>query len=323
MKYKDYYELLGVERTASSDEIKKSYRKLAHRYHPDISKEPDAEAKFKEVAEAYETLRDTEKRAAYDQLGSHASGESFQPPPNWEQEFAGGSFSFDDIDLSDLFANLRGGAGGGGPGQRRQERAVRGEDYEVSTQLSLEDVNRGIETTLNLTMPEYDEKGFLRGVPRSIKVRIPKGATDGQRLRLPGKGGTGFNGGPAGDLYLNIALQVHPLFRVTSHDLYIDLPLSPWEAALGTSVEVPTLAGTVRLKIKPGTAAGQQLRLAGRGLAKPRSGEGDLFAIVQIVLPPQLSTDERELLQKLADTSTFNPRSHFAQAQTADTGATS
>jgi curved DNA-binding protein len=312
MKYKDYYAILGVERDADASAIKKAYRKLAHRYHPDVSKEADTEDKFKEVAEAYDTLKDAEKRAAYDQLGKHQAGQDFQPPPNWEQQFGEGGFSFEDIDLSDLFANLR---GTGGRQSRRPERPIRGEDYEVTARLSLEDVYNGTEISLNLTMPEYDDKGFLRGVPRTIKARIPKGASDGQRLRLPGKGGTGFNGGPPGDLYLNIVLQPHPLFRATGHDLYVDLPLSPWEAALGTSAAVPTLGGTVRLKVKPGTANGQQLRLAKRGLPKPRGEEGDLYAIVQIVNPPTLSERERELFQQLAEASSFEPRQHFAAAQ--------
>ncbi len=315
MKYKDYYAVLGVERGANAAEIKKAYRKLAHRYHPDVSKDKDAEEKFKEVSEAYDTLKNAEKRAAYDQLGTYQAGQDFQPPPNWEQEYSAAPgeapFSFEDLDLSDLFANLR----GGGRHSRRQDMPIRGEDYEVTTQLSLADVYNGAEITLNLTMPDYDAKGFLRGVPQSIKVRVPKGATDGQRLRLSGKGGKGFNGGPAGDLYLDIVLQPHPLLRVTGHDLYLDLPLAPWEAALGTTVEVPTLGGTVRLKVKPGTAAGQQLRLAKRGLPKPRGGEGDLFAIVQIVNPTVVSERERELFEQLAATSHFNPRGHFAQAR--------
>jgi curved DNA-binding protein len=309
MKYKDYYAILGVERGAGADEIKKAYRKLAHRYHPDVAKEADTEEKFKEVVEAYETLKNPEKRAAYDQLGSHQAGENFRPPPNWEQEFTEAPFSFEDIDLSDLFANLR----GGGRHSRRQDMPIHGEDYEVTTQLALEDMYNGAEITLNLTMPNYDEQGFLRGVPQSIKVRIPKGATDGQRLRLPSKGGKGYHGGAPGDLYLNIVLQPHPLFRATGHDLYIDLPLAPWEAALGTTVEVPTLGGPVRLKVKAGTANGQQLRLAKRGLPKPRGGEGDLFAIVQLVNPAALNPREHELYEQLAGTSTFNPRSHFAQ----------
>jgi curved DNA-binding protein len=165
---------------------------------------------------------------------------------------------------------------------------------------------------LTLRMPEYDAQGVARAVPQNIKARIPKGATDGQRLRLPGKGGKGFGGGRAGDLYLNISLRPHALFRASGHDLYLDLPLAPWEAVLGTTMEVPTLSGAVRLKIAPGTVVGRQLRLAKRGLPKPHGGEGDLFAIVQIVVPASSSDAERALYQQLADASSFNPRAHFA-----------
>jgi curved DNA-binding protein len=308
MKYKDYYAILGVERSADSDTIKKAYRKLAHRYHPDVSKDAAAEDKFKELVEAYETLKNPEKRAAYDQLGNYQPGQDFRPPPDWQQEFTDTPFSFEDLDLSDLFANLH-------RGRRRPDAPLRGEDYEVRAQFTLEDVYHGTEASLDLTLPDYDQNGFLRGVPHTIKARIPKGATDGQRLRLPGKGGRGLHGGAAGDLYLTVVLQPHPLYRVNGHDLYLDLPLAPWEAALGTTVAVPTLGGAVRLKVQPGTFAGQQLRLAKRGLPKPHGGEGDLYAIVQIVIPAGLSARERELFEQLAAESTFNPRGHFTQEQ--------
>jgi len=188
-----------------------------------------------------------------------------------------------------------------------------GQDYEVTAHITLEDAYRGTEVDLELTVPEYDEDGFPHRVRRAFKARIPRGATDGQRLRLPGKGGKGTNGGRDGDLYLNIALHPHRLFRVSGHDLYLDLPLAPWEAVLGTSVQVPTLGGSVRLKVPPGTHAGRQLRLAGRGLPKPHAGEGDLFAIVQIAVPTVTSERERALFKELAGVSTFNPRGHFEQ----------
>lgn len=316
MKYKDYYQILGVERDADGDAIKKAYRKLAHKYHPDVSKDPAGEEKFKEIADAYQTLKDPEKRAAYDQLGRHQPGQDFQPPPDWGRQFGGmpfgdKQFSFDDIDLADLFAGLAGGA-------RRAGRSgatfrMAGQDYEVTAHISLEEASRGTMVDLNLTVPERDERGRLHRVQRSFKARIPKGATDGQRLRLPGKGGKGAGGGPDGDLYLNIALHPHALFRVTGHDLYLDLPLTPWEAALGAVVQVPTLAGPVHLKVPPGTYAGQKLRLARRGLPRPGAGEGDLYAIAQIVVPTVLSERERALFKQLADGSTFNPRGHFEQ----------
>lgn len=322
MKYKDYYAILGVTRTASADEIRKAYRKLAQKYHPDVSKEAKAEEKFKEVAEAYQTLKDPEKRAAYDQLGTgYQPGQDFRPPPDWEKHFrgaapgaeglGGGAFSFEDLDLSDLFESLsrRGGARarGGAP------RAMPGEDYEVTVHLSLEDAHRGTQVDLALSVPEYDAAGNMRHVPKTIKARIPKGATDGQRLRLRGQGGKGHNGGRDGDLYLDIVLHPHPLFRPTGHDLYLDLPLTPWEAALGASVQVPTLEGAVNLKIPPGTTAGRKLRLARKGLAKPGGGEGDLYAVVQIVNPTVLTDRERELFDQLAQASHFNPRGHFGK----------
>lgn len=307
MKYKDYYNILGVERTADDAEIKKAYRKLARKYHPDVSKERDAEAKFKEISEAYKALKDAETRAAYDHLGKHPSGQEFRPSRDWQQEFSGAQFAADDIDLADLFATLRGGRHRGDSPRR----PIPGQDYEVSVHITLEQAFHGTKVDLDLTMPEYDANGILHRAPHAFQARIPKGATDGQRLRLPGKGGKGFNGGRDGDLYINVVLHPHPLFRVSGHDLYLDLPLAPWEAALGTTVQVPTPNGPVRLKIPPGTQGGQQLRLSKRGLPKPRSGEGDLFAIVQIVLPTTLNEQERSLFRQLADGSTFNPRAHF------------
>jgi curved DNA-binding protein len=311
MKYKDYYRILGVEKNASAAEIKTAYRKLARKFHPDVSKEPGAEEKFKEVSESYNTLKDPEKRAAYDQLGSYQPGQEFRPPPDWQQQFGETGFSFDDIDLSDLFAGLRGGrprAAG-----REARIAMPGQDYEVTVPVALEDAFHGTQVDLDLDMPEYDDEGFVHRVPHSFKARIPKGAADGQRLRVPGKGGKGFNGGRNGDLYLNIVLRPHPLFRASGHDLYLDLPLAPWEAVLGTTIETPTPGGKVMLKVPPGTQAGQQLRLAKRGLPKPRGGEGDLFAIVQIVVPSATSERERALYRQLAEGSTYNPRAHFAK----------
>lgn len=311
MKYKDYYKVLGVERDADTEAIKKAYRKLAHKYHPDVSKDPAGEEKFKEIADAYQTLKDPEKRAAYDQLGRHQSGQEFRPPPDWGRQFGDTPFSTDDIDLADLFAGLA----GRGPHAGRQGGAFRmpGQDYEVTAHITLDEASRGTTVDLNLTVPEYDEQGRVHRVERTFKARIPKGATDGQRLRLRGKGGKGLGGGPDGDLYLNIALHPHPLYRVSGHDLYLDLPLTPWEAALGAEVEVPTLGGSVHLKVPAGTHAGQKLRLARRGLPKPNEGEGDLYAIVQIVVPTVLSERERALFKELAQGSSFNPRGHFKQ----------
>jgi curved DNA-binding protein len=314
MKYKDYYATLGVSKDASADQIKKAYRKLARKYHPDVSKEKNAKEKFQEVSEAYDTLKDAEKRAAYDQLGSYQPGQDFRPPPGWEQQFSGGEFSFDDLDLADLFASLGGHAAGRGfrGARARPDRPIPGEDYDVTVQISLEQAYNGTVVELNLQMPEYDEHGRVRRVAHDFSARIPKGVADGERLRLAGKGGKGLNGGRNGDLYLNVKLAPHRIFRVSGRDLYLDLPLAPWEAALGTNVDIPTLGGVVRLKVRPNTQAGQQLRLAKRGLPKP-GHEGDLYAIVQIVIPPESTESERALYKSLAEASKFDPRAHLEQ----------
>ncbi len=308
MEYKDYYKTLGVERTAKLDEIRKAYKKLAHKYHPDVSKDADAERKFKEVAEAYATLKDEEKRAAYDALGTQQPGQQFRPPPGWDSNFTGQQFSYDDIDLSDLFSAF--GAGRRNAG-RQGNFARPGQDYEVAAEISLEDAYTGTILELNLSVPEYDQHGHVQHVPRTFKARIPQGVTDNKRLRLRGKGGKGFHGGPDGDLYLNIRFKPHPLFRADGHDLYIDLPVTPWEAALGASVEVPTLSGTVKLKIAAGTSTGQKLRLAQKGLPKQHHEHGNLFATMQVVVPQELSEQEKKLFQDLAESSQFNPRRHF------------
>lgn len=316
MKYKDYYAILGVKRDASADDIKKAYRKLAQKYHPDVTKDPQGEEKFKDLSEAYQTLKDDEKRAAYDQLGSaYQPGQDFRPPPDWEKQFAAGGgregFSFEDLDLGDLFESLS--RRGAGASRQRASMQFPGEDYEAVVRLSLDDAYRGTQVELNLNVPEADAQGHVRRVPKTIKARIPKGATNGQRLRLRGLGGKGINGGRDGDLYLDIALDPHPVFRPDGHDLYLDLPLAPWEAALGATVETPTLDGAVNLKIPPGTTSGRKLRLAKKGLPRPGGGEGDLYAIVQIVNPTVLTDRERELFKSLAESSRFDPRAHFAR----------
>jgi curved DNA-binding protein len=313
MKYKDYYAILGVDRDARAEDIKKAYRKLARKYHPDVSKEPNAEEKFKEMAEAYETLKDPEKRAAYDQLGRYTPGQDFQPPPDWGQQFAGARTAFDDIDFADLFAGL---AGRHGAGRRGGRAFTSGRDYEAVVRLSFDQAFHGTEIELELSMLEFDEKGNARRVPRRIKVRIPKGVTDGQQLRIPGKGGKGVEGGRDGDLYLDIVVEPHPLYRVSEQDLYLDLPLAPWEAVLGTSVRLPTPAGAVSLKVPAETRAGQQLRLTGRGLARSGGEAGNLYAIVQIVVPSVVDERERALFKQLAETSNFNPRAHFEREAT-------
>jgi len=308
VKYKDYYAALGVERTASPDQIKAAYRKLARKFHPDVSKEKNAEERFKEVSEAYETLKDPEKRAAYDQLGRHAPGEEIRPPPDWGQSFGDTQFSFDDVDLADLFANLTGRGGGG----RRTGNMPRpGQDFEAAVRLTFDQAFTGTEVEFDMTVAEPDESGRLRRAPRKIKVRIPKGVTDGQKLRVPGKGGKGVNGGRDGDLYLDIQVEAHPLYRADGLDLYMDLPLAPWEAVLGATVELPTPSGRISLKVPPGTHAGQKLRLGGRGLSRPDGSTGHLYAIAQIVVPTVVDERQRALFGQLKDASTFNPRAHM------------
>jgi curved DNA-binding protein len=307
MKYKDYYQTLGVARGATDEEIKKAYRKLARKYHPDVSKEKDAEEKFKEVQEAYEVLKDAEKRAAYDQMGTYQPGQDFRPPPGWEQQFGGGFEDLGGIDLSDLFAGLGGfGRRGGG-----RELRMPGQDYEVQVHVSLEDLLRGIELEVPLSGAEMTPEGPRR-TTRTVKVRVPKGASDGQRLRVAGKGGVGMGGGPPGDLYLDIHLKPHPLYRVSGHDLFLEVPVAPWEAALGATLEIPTPTGRVSMKVPPGSKAGQKLRVRGKGLPRPHGAEpGDLFGVLQIVTPSVLSEREKALYQQLAQASSFNPRGHF------------
>jgi curved DNA-binding protein len=303
VKYKDYYAALGVPRDAGEDDIKKAYRKLARQYHPDVSKTPDAETKFKEIGEAYATLKDPEKRAAYDQLGQRGAGEEFAPPPQWQHAYAQDVHGFDDIDIADLLDAL-------GRGRRSQRGAmpVPGEDYEATARVSLEDAHRGATLHLNLQQD---------GAPRTLEVTIPAGVREGQKLRLRGKGGKGRNGAADGDIYLHIALLPHPVFRPDGHDLYFDLALAPWEAALGAEIEVPTLEGPVLLTVPAGTQAGRKMRLRGRGLANGRSGHGDLYAVVRIDVPATITEHERELFEQLAKASHFNPRAVAAKGETA------
>ncbi len=312
MKYKDYYAILGVARDADADAIKTAYRRLARKFHPDVSKEKNAEEKFKEMAEAYETLKDPEKRAAYDQLGRHDPGQEFRPPPEWGQHFAQGQGQggFDDIDLSDLFAGLAGRQGRGGG--RRSDRALAGSDYEAVVRLSFDQAFRGTEIDLELSALEWAPDGGMRRVPHRVKTRIPRGVTSGEKLRVPGKGGKGANGGPDGDLYLDIEVQAHPLYRVDGQDLYVDLPLAPWEAVLGTSVNLPTPGGAVALRVPAGTRAGQQLRLTGRGMTRG-GGSGNLYAQVRIEVPTIVDDRQRALYTELSLLSNFNPRAQLDQ----------
>jgi len=313
MDFKDYYDIMSVKRDASQDEIKRSYRKLARKYHPDVSKESDAEIRFKEVGEAYEVLKDPEKRAAYDQLGAnYKSGQDFDPPPNWDAgfEFSGGGFTDGDASAySDFFESLFGGGGFGRAqaGQRQQAYHAHGEDHHAKVLIDLEDAYRGASRSISLQTPELDASGHVVTRQRTLNVKIPKGVKQGQRIRLAGQGTAGMGGGQAGDLYLEIEFNPHQIYRVEGHDVYLDLPVTPWEAALGASVKVPTPDGKIDLKIPAGTASGRKMRLKGRGI--PGKPPGDLYVLPQITLPPADSEAAKELYNKMQQEMAYNPRS--------------
>ena len=311
MKFKDYYEVFGLERTATQDEIKRAYRKLARKYHPDVSKEPEAEARFKEVGEAYEVLKDPEKRAAYDRMGTQwKSGQDFEPPPNWD---AGFEFSDRDFDLggggdhSDFFEALF-GRRARGAGSRRTRAHAQGRDHHAKIEIDLRDAYRGAQRSIALGVPMMDTEGNVRVEERRLDVTVPKGVRAGQHLRLAGQGGPGLGEGPAGDLYLEIAFRPDPQFRVEGRDVYMDLPLAPWEATLGATVTATTPEGPVQLTIPSGSAAGRKLRLKGRGI--PGAPPGDLYAVLSIALPPADTEAAREAYRAFAKAFDFNPRAN-------------
>lgn len=313
MEYKDYYKILGVERGADQESIKRSYRKLARKYHPDVSKEADAEAKFKELNEAYEVLKDPEKRAAYDQLGSNwQAGQDFRPPPGWDQgfEFHGGGYTqVDPEQFSDFFESLfgRGGFGGargfyqtGGRGARR------GENTHAKILIDVEDSYQGATRTITLRHSELGADGRPQIRERAINVKIPKGIASGQQIRLSGQGEAGFGGAEAGDLYLEIEFKPHALYHLDGKTVYLDLPVAPWEAALGATVRAPTPTGPVDLRIPPNSRAGSKLRLKGRGL--PAKEPGDLFVVLQITLPPADSEAAKNAYRQMEQAFNFEPR---------------
>jgi len=302
LEFKDYYQALGVEKSAPADEIKKAYRKLARKYHPDVSKEPDAEKRMQEVNEAYAVLSDTEKRAAYDQLGSrYRDGQEFQPPPDWD---AGFEFSGADAgDMSDFFANLFGRAS-----RARNARGahMRGEDHHAKIVIDLADSYHGTTRAITMRSPATDESGHVVLKERMLNVTIPKGVREGQHIRLAGQGSPGFGEGPPGDLYLEIHFNPDPRYRVDGKDVYETVPVAPWEAALGASIEVPTPSGIVQVSIPAGSQAERKLRLKGRGI--PAAQPGDLYLVLQIALPPAATDKARELYETMAREMAFNPR---------------
>lgn len=309
MKFKDYYEILGVPRTATPDEIKAAYRKLARKYHPDVSKEANAEARFKELGEAHEVLKDPEKRALYDRMGSQwKAGQDFKPSPGWDAgfEFRGGDFGSDFGDPSDFFEALFGRRPRGGRTGRRPNIHAQGEDHHAKILIDLEDAYRGAQHTISLRLPSYDAQGALVSHERKLDVTIPKGVKAGQHLRLSGQGGPGVGKGSAGDLYLEIGFNPHPLFRVDGRDVYVNLNLAPWEAALGARVEAPTPEGEIQLTIPPGSGAGRQMRLKGKGL--PGQPPGDLYVVLAVSLPPADSEEAREAYRAMSRAFSFDPR---------------
>lgn len=311
MEYRDYYQLLGVDRDATQAEIKTAYRKLARKFHPDVSKEPDSEEKFKQVAEAYKVLQDAEKRAAYDQLGSQwKEGQDFRPPPDWDAgfEFSGG---FEDAGsaYSDFFESIfgRGQAGFGGqsPGFRTHAPA-RGQDHHARIYIDLEDSYSGATREITMHTPKLDANGRVSTHERTLSLKIPRGLREGQHIRLAGQGISGPGGAPSGDLYLEIAFHPHKLYRVDGRDVHLDLPIAPWEAALGAKFKVPTPNGAVNLNIPQGSQAGKKLRLKGQGI--PGSPAGDLIVTLSIVLPTAKTESARELYREMEKQLGFNPR---------------
>jgi curved DNA-binding protein len=312
MEYKDYYEIMGVKKDATQDEIKRAYRKLARKYHPDVSKEADAETKFKEVGEAYEVLKDPEKRTAYDQLGSQwQAGQDFHPPPGWDAGFEFSDSGAGGPDLggfSDFFESLygRGFHRAGQQAGRGRGFQMRGDDHHAKVMVDLEDSYHGASRSITLQVSSLDENGRVVTRPRTLKVRIPKGIRRGQQIRLAGQGGAGYGGGDAGDLYLEVDFNPRSHYRVEGADVYLDLPLAPWEAALGAMVKVPTPAGAVDLKVPAGSQPGKKLRLKGRGI--PAREAGDLYVVLQIALPKAENESQRRIYEEMKREFSFNPR---------------
>jgi curved DNA-binding protein len=317
MEFKDYYKVMGVARDATEAQIKQAYRKLARKYHPDVSKEKDAEARFKEVGEAYEVLKSPEKRAAYDQLGQGPRpGEDFRPPPDWGSGFEFSGPGGGDSAYSDFFESLFGAPGRAGPGRGRSAfHTGRGEDHHAKVLLDLEATLQGGTRQLTLRVPEVDDEGRVGSKERVLNVQVPKGILAGQTIRLAGQGSRAPGGaapaaGVAGDLYIEVEFQPHPWYRLDGRDLYLDLPVAPWEAALGATVKTPTPTGpAVDLKIPAGSQAGTKLRLKGRGI--PASPAGDFYVALQIALPGADDDKAKAAYAAFAAAMPFNPRAKF------------
>ncbi len=308
MKYEDYYQLLGVDRSATQDEIKKAYRKLARKYHPDVSKERNAEERFKDIGEAYDVLRDDEKRAAYDQLGKNwKQGQDFNPPPGWGDGagFSGGFSS--GASFSDFFESMfsQGGSQGFGGGFKQQSR---GQDQSAQILIDIEDSYHGATKTVSLKVPEKNGQ-YTVSRDKKLKVRIPKGIKEGQKIRLSGQGAAGQGGGPAGDLQLEVGFHRHKRFRVEGSDVLMDLPVTPWEAALGATIDVPTPDGRIGIKIPAGSEQGKKLRLRGRGL--PGKQPGDFYVVVTLTIPKADSDTAKAFYTNMQNDLDYNPREGF------------
>lgn len=315
MQFKDYYEVLGVPRDATAEDIKKAFRKLARKYHPDVSREKDAEARMKDVNEAYAVLSDPEKRAAYDQLGKgFRPGEEFRPPPDWDAgfEFSGHGFSPDEAaGFSDFFEQIFGRAGMGGRGFRQTYTRhgnfrAQGEDHHAKVALDVEDAFTGATRQISLRAPKLDAQGRVRLESRTLNVKIPRGIREGQVIRLAGQGAPGIGGGPAGDLLLEVHFKPHSRFRVEGRDLYLTLPVAPWEAALGAVVSVDLPGGAVKVRIPEGAQSGKQLRVRGKGI--PGAPPGDLLLAIEVMLPPADTPRAREFYVQMAKEFAFDPR---------------
>jgi curved DNA-binding protein len=307
MEFKDYYKIMGVARDATEAQIKQAYRKLARKYHPDVSKEKDAEARFKEVGEAYEVLKSPEKRAAYDQLGQGHPGQDFRPPPDWGAGFEFSGAEARDSSYSDFFESLFGAQGRAShSGRRGAFHPGRGEDHHAKVLLDLDATLHGGARQLSLRVPEIDSEGRLVSKERVLNVQVPKGILAGQHIRLAGQGGRPAGEGTPGDLFIEVDFQPHPMYKIDGRDLYLDLPVAPWEAALGATVKTPTPTGTVELKIPAASHAGSKLRLKGRGI--PASPPGDFYVVLQIALPAANDDKAKAAYGAMAAALPFNPR---------------
>jgi curved DNA-binding protein len=317
MEFKDYYQILGIKEDAELQEIKRTYRKLALKLHPDVNPEANVAEKFREVAEAYEVLKDPNRRAEYDELRKYGGsrGHGYRNTEGW-QGGEGSGHEPSNADFADFFHSVfgdRGFAQGGtgrSSGRQSQQHVYKGQDAEIEVPVFLEDTLKESSKTIQFSIPAL-ENGQVKQVSKTLKVKIPMGVSDHDRIRLKGQGGAGRGNGPNGDLYLHIRLVPHPLFDVEGHNLIISIPISPWEAALGGSITVPTLSGKIKLNVTPNSNSGQKLRVKGKGL-KGKSGTGDMIAVLKIVIPAKTSEDDKVLWQQFKEKNAFNPRENWS-----------